>query len=641
MASTDSHVLLLEGNLDITEARVHDAVNKYGPIQDIVITPEQCDSGVETTENGEQEDEGEGGDENGNEDEEEVRVEGTTPQMSKIRVEFKETKDAAAAARDLDAELADALVVETATVTSNWIKFRWPRPTRAAWVYYSTVTKAKAMAEKLHGVKFQGMKIVASFIRPDKRQKDLFAIKLERLSGGVTKEDLDEIVLDAKLVTMSELTYLDDPREVFQRCDGLKNFVDIPEDPSKSNAMAFSRFDSEESVLRALRMHGVKHKFLGKQELVVERTWFAHYVLPTTIFKAISAEVAALQIQCEGRAHIEYSDIGEFTMIYLYSPLEEDTAFAKANISIQTTCSGTVVMGAEIQPEWDEYFYMTSSAKVIENLNSKNDFHIFLDAFTHRIHSLGSGRDKDKGISTVRKLLQKVRESRKEYPIHRNTIRHLLNGGLSDVQEEIGVNKVSLDVTRPSLIIRGGDETVTQKIQHILASTPLNKSKGTIVNQVSLCPICGLQPNTGDVNPSVELSCKHVYCTMCLQHVLTSAIRDHSAPVKCLGRISSKDSESAVCGQWIPYTTVRDLLPQPAEPEYLKVAFTSFVISNPREYFFCPSLRCDAVYRRGEPGDTVRCPICRAWNCLFCGSMTHDGFKCKEAQEVRKVHICG
>lgn len=627
VTSTDSHILLLEGDVDVTEARVHDVVNKYGPIQDIVMAREQNNSGAEeTTENGEQ----------GDEDEDEEAQKKAEEVISRIRVEFKEMKDAAAAARDLGAVLADALIVEPATATSNWVKFRWPQPARAAWVYYPNITRAKAMAEKLDGASFQDRKITASFLRPDKRQKDLFAVKVERLPGSTTKEDLSDIVLDAKVVTMSELTYLEDPRQILRQCDGLKNFVDIPDDPSKLYGKAFARFGSEESVLQALGMHGVKHKFLGKQELAVERVWFAHYILPTTIFKVITTEVTALHIRCEGRVHVEHSETGEYTMIYLYSLLEEDSAFTKANLSLQAICKGTIITAGETRPEWDEYFYTSSSTKVIQNLNSKNNFYIFPNASTRQIHSLGSGYDRDKGISAVKKLLQKVRGSWKEYSIHRNVIPQLLSGGLSEIQDEVGVNKISLDVIRPALIVRGGEEAVIRKIQHILNFVPLNINQDSAVPSNLLCPICELEPSTNDNNPPIELICRHVYCTTCLQHALMSAIYDRSAPVKCIGRVSSNNG-LVVCGQWIPYTVVRDLLPLPVEPEYLEIAFTSFVLSNLKEYFFCPSLRCDAVYRRGEPRDTIRCPMCRAWNCLFCGSMTHDGMKCKEAQEARKA----
>lgn len=630
VTSTDSHILLLEGNPDVTEARVHDIVNKYGAVHDIVMTQEQNNLGVEeSTQNGEPECE--------DEDEE---VQGKTEPIipvSRIRVEFKEMKDAAAAARNLGAVLADALIVESATVTSKWVKFRWPQPTRGAWLYYSTITRAKAMAEKLHDTIFQDRKIIASFLRPDKRQKDLFAVKLERLPRSTTKEDINDIALDAKLVTMSELTYLDDPRGILQQCDGLKNFIDIPEDPSKLNAKAFARFDSEEAVTRALEMHGVKYKFLGKQELAVERVRFAHYILLTAIFKAIAAEVSALHIRCEGRAHIEYFEVGEYTTIYLYSLFEEGATFAKANLSLQTICKGTILTTGESQPEWDEYFFTSSSTKVVQNLNLKNNFYIFPDTIAHQIHSLGSGCEKDKGASAVKKLLQKVRGSWKEYPIHRNVIRQLLGGGLLEIQNEVGVNKVSLDVIRPALIVRGGEEAVVQKIQHVLDFVPLNNSQNNAVPLNQLCPICELQPSSNDANTPVELSCRHVYCTTCLQHALISATYDRSAPVRCIGRVSSNNKGPVVCGQWVAYTTVRDLLPLHIEPEYFKIAFTSFVLSHPQEYFFCPSLRCDAVYRRGEPGDAIHCPVCRVWNCLFCGSMTHDGMQCEEAQEARKV----
>ncbi|KAF9453560.1 hypothetical protein P691DRAFT_694540 [Macrolepiota fuliginosa MF-IS2] len=622
ITGTDSSTLLLEGPPDITEARVHDAVNKYGPIEDILITRGQPDADeAEVGREGEQE-----------------APEATPLEKSIIRVEFKDMRDAATAAKDMMAALADAIAIEPASTTSTWVKFRWPQATRAAWVYYSTVTKAKTMAEKLHHTMFQDRKINASFLRPDKRSKDLFAIKLERLPTSTAREDLKDIVQDAKLVTMSELTYADDAREILRRLEGIKAFVEVPDVPSKINAVAYAQFSSESCMLAALQMHGTKHKFLGKQELVVQHIWFAQYTLPIGAFKVVSAELAGLHIQCEGRASVESSDFGDHAIIYLNAPHEEITTFANTNLFLHAICRGMIIMNAEGRPEWDEYFYSTSSTKVIENINSKNDFYVFLNTSARRIHVVGSGLDQDKGVSTIKKLLQKVRGSYQEHPIHRNAIRQLVNGGLSVIQGDVGVNRLSLDVFRSILVVRGGDKALMEAIRHVLDFVPPPEDRNRSEHSSLLCSICELRPSSGDSNPFLKLPCGHVYCTTCLQHALVYATQDHSAPIRCIGRVQNDEGGDTIpCDQPITYTTIRDLLPLLVEPEYLRMAFISFVLSHPDEYFFCSSLRCDAVHRRGARGDTARCSICRAWNCLFCGTMIHDGVGCEEAQKIART----
>ena len=257
MTGTDSHALTLEGPPGISEARVHDYAHKFGPIKDIIITPD-----VPVTVEGSEDDE---------EEDEENR-----PQKSAVRIEFKDMKDAAAAARSLKdqgAILADAIPIEPANMKSTWVRFKWPHVTRAAWIYYSSITEAKTMTEKLHGSFFRERKITASSLRPDKRQKDLFAVKLERLPADITRADLVDISQNSRLITISELTYTARPREVFQQSAGVKFFVNIPEDPAKLGAVAFACLDSEDSILRTLQMHGTKPKLIGKQELTVERVW--------------------------------------------------------------------------------------------------------------------------------------------------------------------------------------------------------------------------------------------------------------------------------------------------------------------------------------------------------------------------------
>jgi len=617
MTGTDSHALTLEGPPGISEARVHDYAHKFGPIKDIIITPD-VPATVEGSENNEEEDE-----EN-------------RSQKSAVRIEFKDMKDAAAAARSLKdhgATLADAIPIEPANMKSTWVKFKWPQVTRAAWIYYSNIAEAKTMAEKLHGSFFRERKITASSLRPDKRQKDLFAIKLERLPADTTRADLVDISQNSRLITISELTYTAKPREVFQQSAGVKFFVNVPEDPTKLSAAAFACLGSEDSILQTLQMHGTKLKLIGKQELTVERVWFVQYSLPSDVFKSVSTEITALQIQYEGRAQVESCNFGNHHMIYLHTHHEETEIFAQANLSLQGICHGLIVVTLDSQPEWDDYLYSTSSIKVIENLNSKNSFYIFPNLSTRQIHVFGCGIDQDKGVSAVKKLLQRVRGSCREYPIHRNVIRQLIDGGLTEIQVAVGANKLSLDVIRSVLIVKGDDSLLMQKIHHVLDFLPSNKS---LKRSQQLCSICKLRSGGSERNPRVKLLCGHVYCGACLKNALIFAAQNHSAPVKCISQVPAYGLEKgSICGQPIAYTTARDLLPLLVEPDYLKVAFLSFIHSNPGEYFFCPSLQCNTIYRRGESKTIIRCSICRALLCLFCGSMSHDGITCEKAKEMR------
>jgi len=320
-------------------------------------------------------------------------------------------------------------------------------------------------------------------------------------------------------------------------------------------------------------------------------------------------------------------------MVYLHAHYEETEIFVQANFSLQAICHGLIVVALNDQPEWDDYLYSTSSIKAIENLNSKNSFYIFPNLSTRQIHVFGCGIDQDKGVSAVKKLLQRVRGSCREYPIHRNVIRQLVDGGLTEIQAAVGANKLSLDVIRSVLIVRGEDSVLMQKIHHLLDFLP---SKETLKRSRQLCSVCKLKSGGSERNPTVKLLCGHVYCGACLKNALVFAAQNHSAPVKCISRGPAYDLErGSICGQPIAYTTARDLLPLPMEPDYLKVTFLSSIHSNLDVYFFCPSLQCNTVYRRGESETIIRCSICRAWLCLFCGSMSHDGLTCEKAKEMR------
>jgi len=132
-----------------------------------------------------------------------------------------------------------------------------------------------------------------------------------------------------------------------------------------------------------------------------------------------------------------------------------------------------------------------------------------------------------------------------------------------------------------------------------------------------LCEICHHLP----VDP-ILLTCRHAYCTLCLQMALRYS---PSAPFQCISQDTSEDGQ---CPANVPYVVIRDIIPD-EEKKFLHESFLSHIRSS-EEYFFCPTLDCQLVYRTGGEGLTLKCFKCLSEVCCYCHTRAHVGIACKE-----------
>jgi len=188
----------------------------------------------------------------------------------------------------------------------------------------------------------------------------------------------------------------------------------------------------------------------------------------------------------------------------------------------------------------------------------------------------------------------------------------LVNGGLTALQDDLGVNKVLLDVANAKLTVRGTPDD-DSKVEDYIGSLDSVLPETT----EALCEICHHLP----VDP-ILLTCRHAYCTLCLQMALRYS---PSAPFQCISQDTSEDGQ---CPANVPYVVIRDIIPD-EEKKFLHESFLSHIRSS-EEYFFCPTLDCQLVYRTGGEGLTLKCFKCLSEVCCYCHTRAHVGIACKE-----------
>lgn len=204
---------------------------------------------------------------------------------------------------------------------------------------------------------------------------------------------------------------------------------------------------------------------------------------------------------------------------------------------------------------------------------------------------------------------------------------HLLNGGFKALKDDLGANKVTLDVVQLQLVVRGDDKDIEKARAVVQAIVPV--AVDSLVD--GFCEICLQEP----VSP-LKLSCRHAYCKACLQHALSFSIYSQTGKFACISRCTDDEGISVQCGMYVPYVVIRDILPLADEPAILQSSLLSYIRTSPA-FFFCPTLDCPAVYRAGDGGFLMKCSVCLSDICCSCCSRAHDGSTCEEWSQMQIV----
>ncbi|KAF8963432.1 hypothetical protein BDZ97DRAFT_1701588 [Flammula alnicola] len=556
-----------------------------------------------------------------------------------IQVDFAEADQAYNAFKHLHGREFQSMVISASLKTRMapvmrspnqkvYLKVSWPRPSASAWTHYPSITKAKQEAIRLNGVILGGRIVKAAFVTPPKTQKSAFAISLQNLVPDVTKSEVEEICPENNLITMNRPTYskdaTDEIRATFSKFEDMVDFDLLPSDTGATST-AFVTFKNEAAAAEALRsMDSQSQDFLGDQPLTIKLIYYSRYQILRTQFDAIQNELDRLKEKCESlkKCTVQYNDHRDknFVWVRIFASFDDHVAFADLNTELGIILRGLVVTsdGKEV---WDEYFETSSSANALNQFQSNTNTLIHCDHRAKNVKIFGAKQDQEQAKNSILKLLSKVHDLRHEIDLPRPQLNPLVNGAFKNLQDKIGTNKVSLDVISSKLVVRGSSEDVL-KVDAMLAGLDIRPMPS---GNPGICQIC----HHDAVNP-ILLSCRHVYCTACLQ---AAVLNTGSAPFQCIQQRTLPDGQTEQCQAHVPYIIIRDNLPV-EEKEVLRSTFLSYVRSMPDELFFCPSLECQAVYRVREEGVNVKCSLCVTEICTYCKSLAHVGLACSERSQV-------
>lgn len=567
-----------------------------------------------------------------------------TAQTAMIEVEFAETSQALTAFKHLNGQPCKSHTISanlkgriSMTVKSperrHVLKVSWPAPSASAWIHYTGVSKAKSEAIRLDGVILGGMQIKAVYVPPLKRQKDSFAVEIRGLPVGISKAVLQDLCPEQSVITTNPPCYTQDPTDAIRialaRYGELEGIVTPSANATRLTfVVAFATFKSGEAALEAMEaLDGRSQDFLGGQPLGVQLVYYFRHRATILQFEAVKNEIDRLNDKGEKKCSIQCEEQRERKVVWIriYASMENLATFTSLNAELTTLLRGMLLTSGN-DVLWDDYLETSSSTKSIDTINTTNSegpFFVQCDDRTRNVRIFGGKPDQERAKRLVLRMLEKVHKLRHEIPLPRTKLHDLVNGGLKALQDDLGVNKVLLDVVNAKLIVVKESPEYDSKVENAIGSLD---SFSTPETTGALCQICHHLP----VDP-ILLACRHAYCTLCLQMALRYS---PSAPFQCISRDTLEDGLTVQCPANVPYVVIRDILPAADEKKFLHASFLSHVRSRPDEFFFCPTIDCQSAYRTGIEGLTLRCFSCVSEMCSFCQTRAHVGSACtKEKQQ--------
>jgi len=387
--------------------------------------------------------------------------------------------------------------------------------------------------------------------------------------------------------------------------------------------IAFAKFNTAEAAEMAAK--DPRPEFLKGHTICIEQIHWIKCTIPSSQFKILKVDLDGLQTY--NQAKIRYYDRdaqglpADPVCIHIYAA--DQKAFGRLKVTWELLLRGELLV-SNGKGLWDEYFSTGEGAYFIRKLNADSGFFIKCDTRTRTLRFYGPVTHVGILREMITRQLGDVYARRHVISIRKGLVRFLVTRGLDVLQGDIGPGKVTLDVVAPSLTVRGdsGDVKRVQRALVTMDSTPGHKN---FRNADMCCPVCSYEATDVD---AIVLSCGHVYCKPCLQHLLRSAAGPNFTMPRCIAEM-----QDGVCNTDITLNVIGDMLSSAEEKSLLESSFSSHIRGRPKEFQYCPTPDCQVTYRPGDSGTILHCPSCLTRICPTCQVDFHEGLTCAEYRD--------
>ncbi|UPK92323.1 hypothetical protein LCI18_003258 [Fusarium solani-melongenae] len=518
-------------------------------------------------------------------------------------------------------------------VDCRQVQFTWHRPTREVNLTFGT----RQAALRLHqgfpaGFTVHGWQVTVHHPAPGDNP-GTWVVKLTALPESVRDQDVIQIIpkwYRPFQIQIQYLVYTDDKetestyvRSMLDEFGSLERW-EVSE-ISDGGQMHGQAVFSEESHARnaAAALDGKRLPFSKSRRLSTVVVTMVTFNVLSRVYNVVQDQINAYKRSWEDQ-NIDFAAFpprGSYLTLQLIGNDRESMANAKHELEL--ILAGEVLSqgGKSI---WHPSFNNGGDAyESLKTIEEELDAVIIRDGWLSQFRVFGAeGRQTlaEKALDQATKNMV----SSHLIPLNQESeLRWAVEGGLEEIQSQLGQDKAVFDESSRSILIQGSENDFA-KAKLIIARGQAGPSRDPLKKKQS-CQIC-----LCEAEEPVKTSCNHAYCGRCFVEMCEAIARNATEfCIVCEG-------DSGDCGEVLELSEICSLLPSKTFDKILEKSFTSFVQRHQEQFRYCPTPDCSQIYRAAsqmeEQPPTFTCNRCLSFICTACHA-AHPSLTCAEHRD--------
>jgi IBR domain, a half RING-finger domain/Zinc finger, C3HC4 type (RING finger)/RNA recognition motif. (a.k.a. RRM, RBD, or RNP domain) len=509
-------------------------------------------------------------------------------------------------------------------IRDNFVRIRWPVPSKAGYAGYSTLEAAQKAVSNADGMTRRKYWITASMYEGIP-VVGAYNVRFTGLPPDTTPKFFNQFGPTED--TMMERPNYQSPdfgipavRRILEGFGKITTFQPVPPPYKDGMVRVWCRFELPDVAAAACELHRVKQRSLSMVKISVQRVLSVQEKVPRAKFELIEQDLQRLRQDVWKHIPGAHLDIlshreGEDPAVRLVA--EDSKTLARLRVELSEILNGEILK-ENGQQVWDDFLRLDAGTHFLDDLRVRDPrITISVHIFRRCIRLIGTvERRKSVAAAILEKLSSLQQHKVRTIQLDEQLKGILLSPDLMAAQRRHGEENIHLDSQRQVLRVRGS-EKLYEEVQQIIHTV----QSRLVASEDDHCPVC-LEPPFAPVS----LNCGHKWCKSCLVAYLNAASDTRSFPISCLGN-------QGRCAELVPVKEAKSVLP-PADFDALALAaFHVYVQSHPEDYHYCPTPDCPQAYPSGPRDSIVSCPSCLARICPYCHVEYHEGVTCADRED--------
>lgn len=568
--------------------------------------------------------------------------------------------------RDFDTKLTQALRTSTSShqaafpvlppmfratrynvVEATRVECSWHKPVRVAWLNFATEANAAGIFRQFA----EGAgRVCGHRVRAERPQRtdninaQIWSVKLTQVPAQAGRTEIASELNPSYRplnIELSAPTYDTSPKEAFDELDLMLTGIGplewsgaLPETVGRRFKYVGRYLNEEHAATAVKRLNNRPLPFYGFGKLTVQGLYTARVKIAQYIYAAASRDIDALARYSATQyvTFIVYPPDKGFRHIQIEA--QEKDMVVSAKDSLGRVLDGELVT-EEGNPVWSASFATNGWAyQQVKKLGKDLGILVLRDKLKCQLRLFGLREHFGAARVQIVEIAGTDPRSTWNIALNAKTFAWALTGGTRIIAATLGEDKVALDIlsSQRRLIISGS------QADHSLAMDIMNRGQAAVSKLLELepgsCAICWAQ-----AEHAVETSCGHIFCAPCFEDMCLSCATVSSAEpgIRCYG-------EFGKCSTILPLSDVEENLSSAALDQVLDRMLTAFMASDPLHYRYCPTPKCEQIYRLPKDTSTgteeqdcqedfeFTCPYCLVALCAAC-HVSHDTVKCPRPRD--------